>query len=47
MKCHVSEEGENALGLLATPTFLRIGSREEANHIFVREYMEHRVARFT
>jgi hypothetical protein len=43
----ISIEGERALGSLASPSFLRIGSRAEANQIFVQEYMNHRVARFS
>jgi hypothetical protein len=47
LKCHASKEGENAFGSLASPTFLIMGSREEANQIFVNEYMGLRVARTT
>jgi hypothetical protein len=47
MKCHISIEGERALGHLASPSYVRVGSREEANQIFVDEYMRLRVARFT
>lgn len=47
VKCHFSQEGERALGPLASPSCLRVGSREEANQIFVDEYMRLRVARFT
>jgi hypothetical protein len=47
VKCQISEEGEHALGSLASPSFFITGSREEANQIFVNEYMRLRVARFT
>lgn len=47
LKCHIRKEGERALGPLGSPSYLRVGSREEANQVFVDEYMMLRVARFT
>ena len=46
LKRCVRENGERAFGHLASPTFLRVESREEANQIFVNAYMELLVARF-
>jgi hypothetical protein len=46
LKCCVSENGECAFGLLTSPFFLRIESREEANQIFVDGYMNHSVTCF-
>jgi len=46
LKCCVSENGECAFGLLASPTFLRVGSLEEANQVFVNAYMKLSVAHF-
>ena len=46
VKCHVSKEAECALGSIGSPSSLRVGSREEANQIFVDEYMRRQVARF-
>ncbi|KIK04922.1 hypothetical protein K443DRAFT_4279 [Laccaria amethystina LaAM-08-1] len=40
------ENGECAFGLLTSPFFLRIESREEANQIFVDGYMNHSVTCF-
>ena len=40
------ENGEHAFGHLASPMFLRVGSCEEANQIFVNAYMELSVACF-